>query len=433
MQRNRLAILGWTLASCCFFQGELSAQNQLGSLEELNQQFGKLKFTFTQKMLTGLEPATAPQMEAAAKFYIYRLTDINAQTNEKQMGDYVKDFENMIAIATTAANAPKNRDLVSKLAPQLASRFQEVFAMDFGPNRLAVVNAAVLLPYAAKLRHDDLADYLAAVVANDKLNDAVRLYAADGLREYCPIKPLTKFDQPITKARLEIKERDAKRVDALIKFIGRPTPTEGPQEEIDGLRYLRRRAVGVLALTGVPAVTAMNGKVEGPVAETLLKVLAKKVLPEPSIQERLEAAIGVCYFNKFVEEYDPKIGVHQVGECLKDVFSEYKKDFPNLQQPAKDRKPPYFPWKQTSKRLELALAELVSNTAKTSSADSAKRIESIAKPMLQAIAVTQALQREAEFRAEVEKAKPTSKVLFKTSKGTMLELDWEAAAPAAGK
>ena len=53
-------------------------------------------------------------------------------------------------------------------------------------------------------------------------------------------------------------------------------------------------------------------------------MLAKKVQPEPSIQERIEAAIGVCQFTKYVEEYDPKIGIYLVGETLSDLFGEYK-------------------------------------------------------------------------------------------------------------
>jgi len=206
------------------------------------------------------------------------------------------------------------------------------------------------------------------------------------------------------------------------------------QDERDAQRFIRREIIAALAMTGVPAVTALNGKIEAPVAVALLKVLANKVQPEPVIQERLEAALGVCYFNKYVEEYDPKIGVYLVGACVSDVFSEYKKDFANITQKAKVKQPTYLAWKHVSKRLDAALAELVNNTSKTSSAAEAKKIESIAKPILQQIYDSQPLSRDVEFRTEMQKMVPKTKALFKNAKGAIMEFDWDAAAaPADGK
>src|SRR5438132_9418261 len=82
----------------------------------------------------------------------------------------------------------------------------------------------------------------------------------------------------------------------------------------------------------VPAVSAIDpkNKIEGHVALGLVKVLAKKVQPEPSIQERVEATIGVCQFTKYVEQYDPKIGIYLVGETLADLVGEYKTDYNNI-------------------------------------------------------------------------------------------------------
>lgn len=431
MYRLRWAVAILVLTAGHVFSERSAAQNQLGSLDEINQQFGPQRFTFAQKVLTGQDTATPAQLDAASKYYIYRLTDVNAQMNDQLMLKYVKEFEAMIAIAAKADNASKNRKMVGEFAPHLVNRFKEVFTMDFGPNRIAIVNAATLLPHAAKLRHDVIGDFLAAVVADEKTHDLVRIYAATGLGEYFPVRPLTKFEKA-DKTNLDRKERDRQRIDALIKFMDRPMPTTTVQEEFDGFRYVRGKAVAALARTGVPAVTAMSGKPEGPVAVALLKILAKKVQPEPSIRERLEAAIGVCYFNKFVEEYDPKIGVYLVGACVSDVFSEYKKDYANIALKTK-AKPTYLPWKHESKRLEAALAELASNTSKTPSAEAAKRIESIARPNLQAMYDSQQLNRDVEFRTEVQKMRPASKVLFKNAKGTMLEFDWDTAAPAEDK
>ena len=66
----------------------------------------------------------------------------------------------------------------------------------------------------------------------------------------------------------------------------------------------------------VPALSALN-KLEGPVALGLVKVLAKKIDPEPTLQERLEAASGVCKLRaRDIEQYDPAIGIYLVGHRI---------------------------------------------------------------------------------------------------------------------
>jgi len=203
---------------------------------------------------------------------------------------------------------------------------------------------------------------------------------------------------------------------------------------VDALRYMRTQAVATLALAGAPAVSSLGDAVEGPVAVGLVKVLAKKVQPEPSIRERAEAARGICYFTKYVEEYDPKIGVYLVGNCLSDFFAEYKKDYANISLAKKDkeRKPTYLAWKQESKLFEAALVELVNNTRGTPSANAAQTIESMAKPMLNSIFNNQPIDRDVAFNDAVEKLKPNTKTLFKT-KGKPLEYDWQSGAAAEEK
>lgn len=415
------------LASLALLSG---ATGQQLSKDDDEQQFSRMAFTFRSQVVAGNQPAMAtPQtLELASRYYVLRVTNVRAVNDSSVMGKIGSEFQAMAHVA--AVNYNNNRDIVGKFAPHLISRFKEVFALKFDSNRVALVNAALMLPDLARFKHDDVGDYLAALIADDKIHDAIRVHAAKGMVEYFPAKAFTKFEKS-DKATLEKKERDKKRIDALLKYLNRPMPATKDPLEIDAHRYVRREVVTALAATGVPAVTAYKGSLEAPVAAALVKVLAKKVQPAPSIHERLEAAIGVCQFTnlQYVPEYDPKIGVYLVGEALNDIFGEYKRDFANISLKGKERKPTYLAWKIQSKRLEYALKELTENTRGTPSAKHAQELATLTFPMLKAITASEALQREQDFRAAVQKMRPTgAKTLFKNEKGSMLDVEWEAAA-----
>jgi hypothetical protein len=419
--------------------GSLAAQDQLITKEQ-DEQFAKVAFQFREKAMPGGLAATpgAADLELASRYFVLRVTYLQAQLDPVVMGKILNDFE--IMAANAASHYKQNRDIVGKFSPHLVNRFKEVFALNFGPNRVAIVNAAVLLPQLARFRDDKIGDYLGSVVADDKLNNLIRMHAARGLREFFPTRPFTKLELnqgEATKQALERKKKDVERVNALLKFIDHidvAMKQAKNAEEVDALRYMRTQAVATLALAGAPAVSSLGDAVEGPVALGLVKVLAKKVQPEPSIRERAEAARGICYFTKYVEEYDPKIGVYLVGNCLSEFFAEYKKDYANISLKTRDkeRKPTYLPWKHESKLFEAALAELVNNTRGTASANAAQTIESMAKPMLAAISSNQPIDREVAFNDAIEKLKPNTKVLFKT-KGKPLEYDWQSGAAAEEK
>src|SRR5438034_361686 len=237
MHPPRLACLGLVLAAFCLILGNLPAQEQLITKEQEDQFYNKVKFHFDQKVLTGQETANAQQIESAARYYVLRVTIAQAQTDAKRMADIVKHFEDMVYVATTSGNAKANRELINKFAPQLVKCFKEVFDLEFNDNRMAEVNAAVMLPHLAKLKHEDIGDFLASIVGDEKKHDAVRVHAAIALREYFPAKAFTKFDQA-SKGAMEKKLRDKQRVDALLKVIDRPMPATTDPYEIDGLRYV---------------------------------------------------------------------------------------------------------------------------------------------------------------------------------------------------
>ncbi|MCS7045459.1 MAG: hypothetical protein NZO58_03790 [Gemmataceae bacterium] len=416
--------------------GSLPAQDQLIQKDQV-EQFNRIKFSFVSKELVGAEPGAAANFELAARYYVSRVTYDAAPRDPKAMLAVVKDFEDMVSVATSPLNFANSRAPVARLAPLLVARFKEVFALDWKSNQMAQVNAAVLLWHAAKLKNEEIADYLAVVVADPKMHDAVRAYAAKGLAEYMPVNPFTRLDlnQGLkTKQLEERKARELKRVDALLAFIDRPEPPEDVKRkmseyEINALRYVRRAATTTLAQAATPALSAFDksGKVEGPVALALIKVLAKKVWPEPQIHERIEAAIGVCQFNKYIEEYDPKIGLYLVADCFADLLNEYKKDHGSGAVKGKGKVPPLLPWKQLSRRIEIALAELTNNHRGTAHAGTVQSIELRMRPMLRSMASGDAIDQELAYRKFAASLRPPAnyKTIFRNSAGPLLQVDWE--------
>jgi ribosomal protein S17E len=433
MQLSRLASFGLVVASFWVFLGSVPAQDQLITKEQ-EEQFRQISFQFETRVLKGDDTATGPQLELAARYYVLRVTFAQAQTDVNVMARIMTEYNAMLAYATGPANSKTNRDItINKFAPELVKSFKQIFDLDFNDNRMAVINAAVMLPQFAKLKHDDIGDFLASIVADEKKHDAVRVHAAWALHEFFPARAFTKLDlnQSDTKQLLARKNREKQRIDALLKIIDRPMPAIADPYEIDALRYVRRKAVESLAMTRVPAVSAYDpkNKVEGPVALGLVKVLAKKIQPEPALLERVEAAIGVCEFTKDVTEYDPKIGIYLVGETLGDLVSEYKRDYNNISAKAKERKPTTMYWKETPKRLEAALTVLVNNSRGTPNAAGVQSLDAATRPILKNIYNSDPIDREQQFRDVVQKLRPNTKVLFKNGKDALLEFDWTPAAP----
>jgi hypothetical protein len=398
------------------------------------EQFRKNEYSYKQKVLTGQEPGTKAQAEQAAHYYVSRVTYLKAVSDPALMAQVVKDFETMVQIASTESNAAKNRDAMAKLAGPLAQRFKEVFELELMPNRVAIVNAAVMLPAAARLKQTEISDLLLALINNTKTHDAIRVHALKAMREYLPVRAFTKLDLNLgsTKQMEARRDREIPRVDALLKAIDRPMPKYTDPLEIDAFRYVRREAVMSLADAQVPAVTAYN-KLEAPVALGLVKVLAKKVAPEPSLHERLEAAIGVCQLRaRDIEEYDPRIGIYLVGTVVTDLVSEYKKDYNNIQLPAKQRKPTVLAWKLDSRRMEAALGEMMKQTATPAGPNaSVQKLEAAARPILRAMSSGDGVERELDLRKLVEGLRPkTGTPLFKNAKGSILDFDFEPAVEA---
>jgi hypothetical protein len=201
--------------------------------------------------------------------------------------------------------------------------------------------ATTLTEYISKLRKDKPS----AGVEPYLYNPAVRYYALRGLRELLAIPP--------AKNPLKGKAAQEKAVAQIIRFAerSRKFPRSARRSEIEGYKVLRREAVRALARYRSPRA----GEKDLP-ALTLARFAGNdaRITPEPRLDERLEAAIGLARMlpTPRHKDYRPDQASYQVARLVT--------DFANAANREKDRKPGSRtrPWKVDAARLAEALQVL---------------------------------------------------------------------------
>jgi hypothetical protein len=352
------------------------SQGQLGGTKESLQKAFKENSLRRDKLFLGDEPAAADDTsakkiaESAANWFIYRLTHVTEDklvVQKEFSAEVVKMMEK-----TFAKKDRNNRVFINMFGPALVSSMKEVLARDIKTDQATVINAAMMLPTMAKLKQDQVSDYLIELVkVNSNTHDAVRLYALKGLKEVMPItiQPGDDLDLKDT-AQNDKRKRDTDVVEALTNYIERPVTVAGMSaEEVDAVRYIRREAIISLAQAGAPAVLAVNKKqakkdiLQGAVAPTLLKVLAgRDIKPPPSLQEKIEAALGLCALkHPNMPEYDPSLATYLIGRTIVDLVDDYNRDLANIGVVGKNRRLPYIAYRTDARRLGDALTEFAKN------------------------------------------------------------------------
>jgi hypothetical protein len=303
---------------------------------------------------------------------------------------------------------------------------KEVLARDIKTDQATVINGAMMLPTMAKLKQDQVSDYLIELVKVSNTHDAVRLYALKGLKEAMPItiQPGDDLDLKDT-AQNDKRKRDTEVVEALTNYIERPVTVAGMSaEEVDAVRYIRREAIISLAQAGAPAVLAVNKKqakkdiLQGAVAPTLLKVLAgRDIKPPPSLQEKIEAALGLCALkHPNMPEYNPSLATYLIGRTIVDLVDDYNRDLANIGVLGKNRRLPYIAYRTDARRLGDALTEF----AKHANTPQTKILKDLAQPVL--ASMTKFTQTDpylppansVDLRKHVSTTRPKTGDVFKT-------------------
>lgn len=156
---------------------------------------------------------------------------------------------------------------------------------------LLMINSARYVAALAKSGYEDLADTAVEMIDNPAINDAVKLYYLQALKNLFAVPNQERPDKSvITKP-----ERERKAIKTLIDYITRkPTISpNAPQDEVDGYRFVRREAIRALGNVRY-SVVRVEGKVEMIPGLILLRVanMDKSIVPSPSLSERIEALVG---------------------------------------------------------------------------------------------------------------------------------------------
>jgi hypothetical protein len=328
----------------------------------LESDYRKSKTTI-QKLFKGTEVADPknPQHEkavdVAAQMATYYFTHPD---KEKKTGEIDQQF---ISFEAELSQLNKVRVNSPALAPlygrRIVFRAQEVLESTSGEVKpIARVNVTRVLARLAQRGPNESIDDVAARLGGSageelakallkaldvKHNDGVKYEALHGLRGLLALPP--------QKPPLLSPEVEEQCVLRLVAFIQQqPTyPARAPREEVEGFKVLRREAIKALAEYHTPSI-----KDKARPALVLLKVVARDGLqPEPRLDERVEAAVGVARMNPAGDlSYQPEYAAQQLGLFVVDFAFRY-----NQRDRAELR-----PWAVQAARLSDALEVMKAST-----------------------------------------------------------------------
>jgi hypothetical protein len=144
-------------------------------------------------------------------------------------------------------------------------------------------------------------------------------------------------------------------------------------------------------------------------------VLAGNLQPPPSLQEKVEAALGLCamkYPN--MPDYEPQVAIFLIGKTLDEFVFEYNKDHANF---AVAKKPSYVAFVGDARRFKAGFKDLAANTPGANpSAKVAKDMESKAMPIVDKISKYQlvTLNELTPFKTVLVQARPKDGYVFKS-------------------
>jgi hypothetical protein len=281
----------------------------------------------------------AAAIDAAARYATTRFLWDLKQKEPGQMDRVYQDFDKDVGYML---RNKANTKAVAQMFTHQVILHAKVVLRDGRP--IAQVNAARVLARLWELEQGELADALVDVVKDPNLGEAVKYWAFRGLHNLLALPVPMPPDPPVVS-----KAQEEKAVAALVEFIQRKSPfTPGtPRPEVDGFRVVRREAIRALAQAH--NLTAGNPRP----ALVLLRVAGRDegVVPEPRLDERLEAAIGVGRVRSAgSKEYNPDYAAWVLGRFVVDFVNAANGNSAATKTAERAR-----PWKVDAARLGEAL------------------------------------------------------------------------------
>lgn len=360
------------------------------------------------------EPADAPLTDALresinflARFHVFKLAPSNTNL-AKSLRDDPKNMSTLVADTEAFLNAvfppPDRKDFVKNVKVQEA--FLEQMLKNLEPviqnaqqYPIVRVNAARILARVAQSSGAEVcADLLVKCLADTQQIDGVRYYACQGLKEL--MRRTAREGPPIKDAN-----RRAAVVTALVAFVERKPPfTTSTVYEVEGLRMVRREGIRALAETREPRIA---GSPQGHAALCLARVVARDVLlvPEPRLDEQIEAAIGLARMKNPEGQDDFQYGyaAHLLGTFVV-RFGVAHKDRATVENSGRE------PWKIHGARLEEALKDMVA----TSREDATTKSIQIYYPPIFAAVLGNKDTATDELRRWLESNRPAQTSIYKS-------------------
>jgi hypothetical protein len=290
-------------------------------------------------------------LDHAAQWYAYRLTQSEFQepknNPEKGMHYLVKEALDQIVDPRVKAPTAKQSEFKEEFDKRFVARLKEVVV---NPKVIARVNAAMLLARLAATGTEEAVGVLADVIQDPKENDAVRLWALRGLKDFFAL------GQGDNSNPFRNKDREAHCIVVLLDYLGRKLPPSPgmTSSELAALRYVRNEAVAALGETRYPAAAKTVDKktvIERRTALALLRIMRKDgIVPEPGLKEQVTAAIALCRLrSRALEQYQPQYTAYHLGRFVVDFATLYNNG-------AKE------PWRIQATLLSQALADFREDT-----------------------------------------------------------------------
>jgi hypothetical protein len=344
------------------------------STEELTKGY-KAVTEVVQNLLNGKvqpEDSHAKAIDMAAQWFAFRLTwrtiqQADPKKNTGTLRAVHLEFDRLMNTAEKTKN--NNKKALARFTAQMMKRLGEVLAKG---NLQARVHAAMMAQRLCQTGRPELIGFLVKMLQGK--DEVVKIFAIKGLREVFRQQPAPPEDPKDRNAHNTTVYGAA--LEALLKYISPKLdiPEKASEADKEFLyrtpRYFRREAIRALAQIRQPAlVIDKGGKVEGPIAYHLLRILAARdVVPPPILSEQVEAAIGVCRLPSQPEDaYQPDLALALVGRFIAgELVEQYNRDWERTGDTTltrnKEKKIAAEPWKTHAARLAQALTDMKTAT-----------------------------------------------------------------------
>ncbi len=300
-------------------------------------------------------PAHLKAVDVNARFFVYRVTRPEIQSEPGKMDSIFKEFESVLKQLKTKADNPFNTSFLEKILEKtkevipntsISARINAVRMQAMCPAEIANCDLA-----GQKILPDQFMESFISILQKSP-DDGMKLYALKGIRDtYKVIRPLATVKKASSRVTLS-PAVEVKVAESLAQIIETPTvyPAGTAPEIVEGYRVLRREALKALAQSRAP-ISGQKGKT----AFILAKFAnGSDIKPEPRLDERAEAAIGLLNLriqDPDASEYNMEAALYQFSSFLVDYFQRF-----NSRNDSDAEK--LFPWKYYAARITDSLDEL---------------------------------------------------------------------------